>query len=185
MYWLFEARKRYHLSVLNYMVTSNHIHLLVSDHSKHSRDTILKSIKLVAGRTAYEYSQRKNRKGAFWEDRGYQASFGLEILRPPGNIKSQEALWNYSSLTFIKPSKSQYVERLNLYIKENNPARKAKWSKSIAVGSKVFIEKTRKSLKTKVLKRKDVNHMDCYELREDQVLYDVLNEPENKFVWNP
>jgi putative transposase len=81
--------------------------------------------------------------------------------------------------------KKQYVERLNLYIKENNLARKAKWSKSIAVGSKVFIEKIRKSLKTKVLKRKDVNHMDCYELREDQVLYDVLNEPENKFVWNP
>ena len=29
--WLFEARKRYGLSVLNYSVTSNHIHLLVSE----------------------------------------------------------------------------------------------------------------------------------------------------------
>ena len=30
-YWLFEARKRFGLSVLNYVVTSNHIHLLVVD----------------------------------------------------------------------------------------------------------------------------------------------------------
>ena len=29
--WLFEARKRYGLKVLNYMVTSNHVHLLVKD----------------------------------------------------------------------------------------------------------------------------------------------------------
>ncbi|KTD81740.1 transposase [Legionella waltersii] len=28
-YWLYEARKRYGFCVLNYMITSNHIHLLV------------------------------------------------------------------------------------------------------------------------------------------------------------
>ena len=28
LHWLYEARKRYDLTVLNYMVTSNHIHLL-------------------------------------------------------------------------------------------------------------------------------------------------------------
>ncbi len=32
--WLFEARKRYGLKVLNYMVTSNHVHLLVADDGK-------------------------------------------------------------------------------------------------------------------------------------------------------
>jgi putative transposase len=31
------------------------------------------SIQLIAGRTAQEYNERKNRHGAFWEDR-YQAS---------------------------------------------------------------------------------------------------------------
>lgn len=65
--WLFEARKRFGLSVLNYMVTSNHIHLLVRANGK--RDVIPKSIQLIAGRTGQEYNQRKNRKGAFWEDR--------------------------------------------------------------------------------------------------------------------
>src|ERR687892_2849932 len=29
LHWVFEAKKRFGLSVLNYMVTSNHIHLLV------------------------------------------------------------------------------------------------------------------------------------------------------------
>jgi putative transposase len=32
--WLFEASKRYSLRVLNYVVTSNHIHLLVKDSGK-------------------------------------------------------------------------------------------------------------------------------------------------------
>ena len=49
------------------MVTSNHIHLLVVDDGK--RDVIPKSMQLVAGRTGQEYNQRKNRKGAYWEDR--------------------------------------------------------------------------------------------------------------------
>ncbi|MEA3361648.1 MAG: transposase [Thermodesulfobacteriota bacterium] len=66
IYWLFEAKKRYRLSVLNYIVTSNHIHLLVRDQGL---GEISKSMQLIAGRVAQEYNQRKNRKGAFWEDR--------------------------------------------------------------------------------------------------------------------
>lgn len=65
-YWLFEARKRYGLCVLNYIVTSNHIHLLVRDQG---RDEISCSMQLVAARAAQEFNQRKRRKGAFWEDR--------------------------------------------------------------------------------------------------------------------
>ena len=47
--WLFQAKKRYGLRVLNYMVTCNHIHLLVIDDGK--RDTIPRSLQLIAGRT--------------------------------------------------------------------------------------------------------------------------------------
>ena len=64
--WLFEAKKRYNLIILNYVVTSNHIHLLVLDEEK---DAIASAIQLAAGRTAQEYNKRKKRKGAFWEDR--------------------------------------------------------------------------------------------------------------------
>jgi len=65
-YWLFEARRRYGLCVLNYIVTSNHIHLMVKDTAD---GAISKSLQLIAGRTAQEYNKRKERKGAFWEDR--------------------------------------------------------------------------------------------------------------------
>ena len=65
--WPFEAKKRYGLSVLNYTVTSNHVHLLVRDNGE--RDVIPNSIQLIAGRTGQEFNQRKNRKGAYWEDR--------------------------------------------------------------------------------------------------------------------
>ena len=53
--------------VLNYMVTSNHIHLLVLDRG--GMEVIPKSIQLVAGRIAQEYNERKRRREAFWEDR--------------------------------------------------------------------------------------------------------------------
>ena len=65
-HWLFEARKRYGLCVFNYIITSNHIHLLVRDRG---HGEISKSMQLIAGRTAQEYNRRKHRNGAYWEDR--------------------------------------------------------------------------------------------------------------------
>ena len=65
--WLFEAKKRYGLVILNYVVTSNHIHLLVYDDQ--ARGVIPKSMQLMAGRVGQEFNQRKHRRGSFWEDR--------------------------------------------------------------------------------------------------------------------
>ena len=65
--WLFEAKKRFGVSILNYTVTSNHVHLIVKDDQ--GEDVIPQTIQLVAGRTGQEYNQRKKRKGAYWEDR--------------------------------------------------------------------------------------------------------------------
>jgi len=78
--WLFEAKKRYGLSILNYIVTSNHIHLLVVDDES---DAISKSLQLIAGRSAQEFNQRKNRKGAYWEDRYHATAIerGEHLLR--------------------------------------------------------------------------------------------------------
>ena len=64
--WLQRARMRYHLCILNYVVTSNHIHLLVLDQGD---GEIARSMQLVAGCTAQQFNRRKGRKGAFWEDR--------------------------------------------------------------------------------------------------------------------
>ncbi len=78
--WLFEARMRYGLTILNCMVTSNHIHLLVEDDET---DAISKNLQLVAGRTAKEFNQRKTRKGAFCEERYHATAIesGKHLLR--------------------------------------------------------------------------------------------------------
>jgi len=66
IYWMYQARRRYGVCVLNYIVTRNHIHLLVRDRGE---GEIASSMQLVAGRTAQAYNERKGRGGAFWQDR--------------------------------------------------------------------------------------------------------------------
>ena len=64
--WLYEARSRYGLCVLDYTATSNHIHLLVRDRGQ---GEIAASMQLIAGCTAPPFNRRKGRGGGFWEDR--------------------------------------------------------------------------------------------------------------------
>lgn len=79
--WLFEARKRFGVSILNYSVTSNHIHLILMDIE--GKETIPQTMQLIAGRTGQEFNQRKRRKGAFWEDRYHATAIeaGFHLAR--------------------------------------------------------------------------------------------------------
>ena len=89
---LLEAKRRYRLSILNFIVTSNHGHLIVA--SPENPESIPKAIQLVAGRTAQEYNRRKGRKGAFWQDR-YHATA----------IETVEHLWRclvYVDLNMVR-----------------------------------------------------------------------------------
>jgi putative transposase len=67
IFWLYQVRKRFDVEILNYTITSNHIHLIVRDGG--GKMDIPGMIQLVAGRTGQEYNARKKRKGAYWEDR--------------------------------------------------------------------------------------------------------------------
>ena len=73
--WLFEAKKRFGFSVLDYLMTSNHIHLLVKDTGS---NVIAQSMQLIAGRTAQKYNQRKGKRGAFWEDRYHATAIEID-----------------------------------------------------------------------------------------------------------
>lgn len=53
VHWLYVARQRHGLCVLDYAVTSNHIHLVVRDQG---RGEIARSMQLIAGRTAQAYN---------------------------------------------------------------------------------------------------------------------------------
>ena len=79
--WLIEAKRRYGLTILNYIVTSNHIHLLVVDDGE--RQIIPRAMQLTAGRCAQEYNNRKIRTGAYWEDRYHATAVetGEHLLR--------------------------------------------------------------------------------------------------------
>ena len=63
---LIEMTKKYNLSILNYIITSNHIHLLLStdDISK-----ISSGMRFVQGTMAQRYNRLKKREGSFWRDR--------------------------------------------------------------------------------------------------------------------
>jgi REP element-mobilizing transposase RayT len=64
VHWLFEAKKRYAFTILNYVVTSSHIHLLVEGGEE--RKAIPRGMQLVAGRVAQEYNIRKGRGVLAW-----------------------------------------------------------------------------------------------------------------------
>ena len=114
---MFEAKKRYGLSVLNFMVTSNHIHLLVSGKKT---DSVSKSIQLIAGRVGQEYNIRKKRKGAFWEDRYHATAIDREthLLRcmlyidlnmVRAGVVSHPIEWKFCGYTEITNPKRRYA----------------------------------------------------------------------------
>ena len=56
--WLFEAKKRYGLQILNYVATSNHIHLLIIDGDA---EVVPKSLQLVAGKMTQDKSSTEEK----------------------------------------------------------------------------------------------------------------------------
>ena len=82
--WAIEAKRRYGLAILNFMITSNHVHLLVMDRASaagaanaavrglraaHSASAIPSALQLIESRVAESYNARKGRDGAFWDGR--------------------------------------------------------------------------------------------------------------------
>jgi putative transposase len=92
--WLFEGKKRFGTCILNYAVTPNHVHLLVKDGRK--GEVIPQTLQLIAGRTGQEYNRRKNRKGAFWEDRYHIKAIGREVVGSDGVYELRERDVSYN-----------------------------------------------------------------------------------------
>lgn len=74
MYWLFQARRRFGFSVLNYVVLPNHVKLLIMDRR---RGEIRCSLRLLAERMSDDYLSRHRCHTALWQNE-YQASM-LEL----------------------------------------------------------------------------------------------------------
>ncbi len=114
-----------------------------------------------------EYNQRKNRKGAFWEDR-YHATA----------VKTGKHLTEYHR---------KWVEEV---LKNGSNQRDAKWTQSIAVGDKEFVMETKAKLCAKAIGRREMKNVEGYELRESQNPYNRVFDPEkcclrlkNDHIW--
>lgn len=122
--WLFEARRRYDLCVLNYIVTCNHVHLLVHDRGS---GEIARAMQLIAGRTAQNYNKRKVRAGAFWQDRYHATAvesdahflrcvsyIDLNMVR--AGVVSHPAAWRESGYSEIQrlPQRYRIIDMLML-----------------------------------------------------------------------
>ena len=115
-HWLYQARRRYGLCVLNYIVTSNHIHLLAFDDGERA---IAQSMQLIAGKTAQSYNRRRGRRGAFWEDRYHAVAVEqddylcrcvvyLDLNMVRAGVVEHPALWRHSGYAEIQSPKSRY-----------------------------------------------------------------------------
>ena len=113
MQWLYEAKNRFGLVILNYFATTNHIHLIVK--GTNGTETIPKSIQLLAGRTGQEYHQRKKRKGAFGEDRYHAMAIETaEHLFDENSVAQIGGVSNFSHTIFpIDPGRDCLSENYN------------------------------------------------------------------------
>lgn len=167
--WLFEAKRRYGLCVLNYIVTSNHIHLLVADRG---RGEIAASMQLIEGQTAQDYNRRKGRKGAFWDDRYHATAVqtGHHLIRclsyvdlnmVRAGVVNHPKEWNESGFHEIQNARPRKgvidherlcklvglssLERLrsahSRWTDEalRQPRRDPVWTESVAVGDEIFL----------------------------------------------
>lgn len=166
--WLQIARKRHGICVLNYIVTCNHIHLLIEDVGG---ETTARAMQLVAGRIAQEYNRRKKRVGAFWQDRYHATAvqsdhhlvrcltyIDLNMVR--AGVVSHPAEWRHSGYAELISSRRRnhvvardrlmqllnasavedLVELRDAWLELMELERDPKWTESLAVGSEAFVD---------------------------------------------
>ncbi|MDT8390858.1 MAG: transposase [Lentisphaeria bacterium] len=66
--YLFEATRRFNISVLAYVVTSNHVHLLIATGDR-GRPRVSEALQYIHGEMGQHYNLRRHREGAFWSNR--------------------------------------------------------------------------------------------------------------------
>lgn len=202
--WLFQAKKRYRLRVLDYMVTSNHIHLLVYDDGR--KNVIPRSMQLISGRVGQEYNKRKSRNGSFWGDRYHATAVasGLHLMRclvyidlnmvrtgivkHPSewescgyhelqDIPKRKRIIDYSCLIELLELKSfsdfktTHQSLVHVALEKGDLNREERWTESIAVGSRSFVEDIKGKLGAKGRYRPTSEEKGTWEIKEETNTY--------------
>lgn len=183
-------------------------------------------MQLLAGRVGQEHNRRKNRKGAFWEDRYHATAIEtgehlcrclvyLDLNMVRAGVVSHPAEWEHGGYNEIQQPRQRksliHYDELCSHLgignyellreshrgwieealKESRHSREEKWTQSIAVGSRNFVEKTKEVLGVRAKGRKaQTSSGEACELREPQLFYqyDYASEKqglseENDYYW--
>ncbi len=198
-HWLFEARRRYGLSVLNYVATSNHVHLLCADQGN---GEIAMSMQLIAGRTAQEFNHRKGRRGAFWEDRYHATAvqadshlcrcmtyIDLNMVRARAvahprewevagyneiqNPRPRKGVIDFETLfAYLATSSAEELARLQnrwLDSEVGKSRRTPAWTEAIAVGDEAFLADFKMILGARGIHRRLASVRDGWVLQDNAV----------------
>lgn len=209
--WIRVAQTMYDLCILNFVITSNHIHLLVLDRNGDGQkqgNTIAKSLQLVEARVAQEYNQRKHRSGAFWEDRYHATAiesgehfinclvyvdlnmvrakvvtapgewpFGgyYELQRPRQRFRAQLTDWRallsvlgLADLGQLRAARAEWVAQV---LRSGTLDRDPKWTESVAVGHKEYVEEVVNKLGGKAIGRGVLHEGRSFVLKEKREAY--------------
>ncbi|MDT8389630.1 MAG: transposase [Lentisphaeria bacterium] len=66
--YLFEATRRFNISILGYVVTSNHVHVLITTGDR-GRPEVSEAMQYVHGEMGQHYNLHRGREGSFWSNR--------------------------------------------------------------------------------------------------------------------
>jgi putative transposase len=146
-------------------------------------------MQLLAGRTGQEYNRRKNRNGAFWEDRYHatavqtddhlthcMAYMDLNMVR--AGVVPHPSEWEESGCREIQSPRRRYglidhqhlmgllylpsvdmlqrshIEWIDEALRAKGHERDSRWTQSIAVGSRTFVEGVKDQLRIRAKERR-------------------------------
>ena len=176
---------------------------------------------MAAGRTGQEYNLRKNRKGAFWEDRYHATAVESNrylrqcityidtnmvragVVKHPSewefcgyneiqNPRKRKGIIDFDRLTELlgfghyDEVKDAHFKWADSAVPTGDSGKEDKWTQSIAVGSKSFVERIKESLGFRAAGRKIIGADDTFELREGQRSYGEAGYlySGNTFLWD-
>jgi REP-associated tyrosine transposase len=209
--WIRAAQTMYGLCVLNFIITSNHIHLLVMDRKgdrQRHENTIAKSLQLVEARVAQEYNQRKDRSGAFWEDRYHATAIEtgehfinclvyIDLNMVRAKVVADPGEWPFSGYYELQRPRLRFRNQLTdwrtllsvLGLADLGQLRAArevwaaqalqagaldrdpKWTESVAVGCREYVEEVVEKLGGKAIGRDVLDEGKLFVLKEEGTAY--------------
>jgi putative transposase len=115
-HYLFQAVKRYPIQVMDFIVTSNHIHLLLT--AENGEDISL-AMKFLHGDMAQHYNAWKHREGSFWTNRFHvtriqngnhlqRCLFYIDMNMVRAGVVSHPAEWMHCGCHEMQSPKQRY-----------------------------------------------------------------------------